>query len=173
MAPFDSDASEGLTQEEPHHVRFRAQRDLGSPAARRAWDATYAHEDGWARFKIVVEMTSHTAAFIRTADDAYGPMLRALVGKRPGARPPTVPPTERHESLTFDMEVMGTRMSRLSAGVFNPSAAGDWFVLQVFLPRSAESFILAVNDKTATGELAIPPGRSVSAVVHALAAVFS
>lgn len=173
MPPFDSGPSEDSTQEEPHHVRFRAQRDLGGPTARRSWDATYAHEDGWARFKVVVDMTDHTVAFIRSADDKYGPMLRALAGKRPGARPPAVPPSQRHESLTFDMEVVGTRMARLSAGVFNPSLAGDWFVIQVFLPRSAESFIMAFNDMTATGELAILPGRSVSAVLHALAAVFS
>ena len=173
MTPFDSDASEGSAKEEPQHVRFRAQRDPGSPSARPSWDATYGHEDGWARFRVVVDMASHTVAFVRTPDDVYAPILKALAGRRPGVRVPSLPPSERHSSVTFDMQVMGTRMSRLSAGVFNPSAVGDWSVIQVFLPQSAESFILAFNDKTASGELVVPSLRSLQVVISALAVVFS
>lgn len=172
MTPFDSDESEGSTQEEPQHVRFRAQRDPRSPPSRPSWDATYGHADGWARFRVVLDMAKHTVAFLRTSDDVYGPMLKALAGQRPGIRVPSVPASERHSSLTFDIQVMGTRMSRLSAGVFSPSAVGDWSVIQIFLPQSAESFILAFNDKTATGELVVPSIRSLQVVIKALAQVF-
>ena len=97
-------------------------------------------------------------------------MLRELAGKPPESLTPIPPPSRRIDSLTFDIEIIGLKMPRVGAGAVGP--AGDWLVVQAYLPRSTESFLLGVSNRLAAGEIIVSRPESGPTIVHVLTQVF-
>jgi hypothetical protein len=94
------------------------------------------------------------------------------MGKPTGSVTPLPIPRNRVDSLTLDVEILGLKMTRVDAGAFKAGRAGDWLVVQAFLPRSAESFLLGLNDRMNAGEIVVAKPDSVPAVVDTLSQVF-
>jgi hypothetical protein len=139
---------------------------------RRRWQAIFSYGEGWARFHFVINLNRNTVTFHRSLDVDYTAMLRVLSGKSQGSLTPLPPPTSKVESLTFDTEIVGLKMSRVDAGAFRAGPAGDWLVVQAFVPRGSESFLLGVNDRLNAAEIVITRPEAVTPVVHALMQVF-
>lgn len=159
-------------QAAPRPLRFRVEAEPGGDPMRRRWQAVFSYGEGWARFKIVVNLSRNSLTFHRSLDADYTAMLRALAGKPSGSVTPLPPPASRVESLTFETEIVGLKMSRVDAGAFQAGPAGDWLVVQAFVPRGAESFLVGVNDRLNAGEIVITRAEAVPVVVHALSQVF-
>ncbi|NIR44296.1 MAG: hypothetical protein GWN99_00035 [Gemmatimonadetes bacterium] len=138
---------------------------------RRCWEAIFSYGEGWARFDVVVNLNRGTLTLHRSLDADYSPMLRQLLGKSNSLTP--IPQSSRKvESMTFDVEILGYKMSRQGAGEFRPGRSGDWLVVQSFLPGSADSFLFSVNDRLNAGELTIQNERSLPTVISTLMLVF-
>jgi hypothetical protein len=156
----------------PRPLRFRTEVEPGGDPMRRRWQAIYSYGEGWARFQIVANLSRNTLTLHRAVDADYSAMLEALAGGPQGSLTPLPPPTTKLESLTFDTEIIGLKMSRVDAGVFQAGPAGDWLVLQAFVPRGSESFLLGVNDRLNAAEIVIMRPEAMTAIVHALSQVF-
>lgn len=156
----------------PRPLRFRAQAEPGGDPMRRRWQAIFSYGEGWSRFHFVINLNRNTLTIHRSLDVDYTAMLRALAGKPHGSLTPLPPPTTRVESLTFDTEIIGLKMSRVNAGAFRAGPEGDWLVVQAFVPRGSESFLLGVNDRLNAGEIVIPRPEAATSVVHAFLQVF-
>ncbi len=154
------------------HVRFRTEREPGVDPMRRRWEATYAHRDGWSRFSIAVDLTRNSCTFFRSPDGDYTAMLRELAGKAADSITPIPAPTRRLQLLTFDIEIVGLRMSRINSVAGPGGNSGDWLVVQAFVPGGAQSFLLGINDRLHTGEIVTSAPDSGVAVFHALSRVF-
>ncbi len=159
-------------QAAPRPLRFRTEVEPGGDPMRRRWQAVFSYGEGWSRFQFVVNLSRSTVTFHRSLDADYTAMLRALAGKPSGSLTPLPPPTAKVESLTFETEIVGLKMSRVDAGAFQAGPAGDWLVVQAFVPRGAESFLLGVNDRLNAGEIVITRSEAVPAVLQALSQVF-
>ena len=136
---------------------------------RRRWQAVFSHGEGWARFHFVINLDRHTLTFHRALDVDYTALLQMLAA---GSEQALTPPTARLESLSFEAEIVGLKMSRVDAGAFRAGPEGDWLVVQAFLPGSSESFLVGVNDRLKAGEIVITRPAAVAPVVHALTQVF-
>ena len=156
----------------PRPLRFRTEAQPSGDPLRRRWQAVYSYGEGWSRFYIVINLGRHVLTLQRLSDADYSAMLRALAGKPEGSLTPLPPPSTRVESLSFDIEIVGLKMTRQNAGAFRADASGDWLVVQAFVPRSVESFLLGVNDRLHAGELMMTKPESVPAVVRTLSQVF-
>lgn len=154
------------------HVRFRAESELGKGALERCWEAAYSVGDVWARFRIVVDLGRNTCTLSRTPDTDYGPLLRELAGKTKQSLTPLPTPPQRVDSLTLDVQIIGLKMSQVSAAAVPAGPAGDWLVAQAFLPGSTESFLLGVSNRLSAGEIVIPKPESAPAVLHVLSQIF-
>ncbi len=154
------------------HVRFRTESEMGMSALQRRWQAMYSYGDGWSRFKISVDLNRGKCTLVRAPDADYSAMLRELVGKTKESLTPLPPPTRRVESLTFDVDIIGLKMSRVSAREVPSGPAGDWLVVQAYLPGSTESFLLGVSNRLSAGEIIVPKAESAPAVLQALSQVF-
>jgi hypothetical protein len=155
----------------PSPLRFRTRPEQADDPVRRRWEAVYLYGDERFPFIIELDMSRLTLTLRRLEDVDYSPMLRELAGWPFGlttAHPPSGGPAR---SQTFDVEIIGLRMPGVH-GSFGSGPAGGWLVVQAFLPRSAESFLLGVNDNREAGEIAIQRAESVETVVQALAEVF-
>jgi hypothetical protein len=139
---------------------------------RRRWQAVFSYGEGWSRFHFVVNLNRNTLTFHRSLDVDYSAMLRVLAGQPQGSLTPLPPPTTKLESFTFDTEIVGLKMSRVNAGAFKAGPEGDWLVLQAFVPRGSESFLVGVNDRLNAAEIVISRPEAVTTVVHALTQVF-
>ena len=159
-------------QAAPRPLRFRTEAEPGGDPMRRRWQAIYSYGEGWSRFQIVANLSRSTVTLHRSLDADYTAMLRALAGKANGSMTPLPPPTAKLESQTFETEIVGLKMTRVDAGAFQAGPAGDWLVMQAFVPRGAESFLLGVNDRLNAGEIIVARPESVPAVVQALLQVF-
>ncbi len=155
----------------PAHLRFRTEAEPGGDPMRRRWQAVYSYGEGWSRFGIVVNLERGKLTLHRSLEADYTPMLRQLVG-RPGSLTPLPLPKPKLESMTFDVEILGYKLARVSAGEFQPGRSGDWLVLQAFVPQSAESFLVGINDRLNAGEVVVPRVESEQPVFHALFQVF-
>jgi hypothetical protein len=138
---------------------------------RRCWEAIYSYGEGWSRFDVVVNLNRATLTLHRSLDAEYSAMLRQLAGNANSYTPLPVP-ARKVESMTFDVEILGYKMSRLNAGEFRPGRSGEWLVVQAFVPGSADSFLFSVNDRLNAGEIALQNPRSMPAVMNALVSVF-
>ncbi|KPK80157.1 MAG: hypothetical protein AMS25_09920 [Gemmatimonas sp. SM23_52] len=156
----------------PRPLRFRTEAEPSGDPLHRRWQAVYSYGEGWSRFHIVINLGRHVLTLQRLSDADYSAMLRALAGRPEGSLTPLPPPSIRVESLSFDLEVVGLKMARQNAGAFRADPSGDWLVVQAYLPRSVESFLLGVNDRLNAGELIIAKPESTPAVVRALSQVF-
>lgn len=154
---------------EPTHLRFRTEAKPGGDPMRRRWEAIYSYGEGWARFDVVVNLTRSTLTLHRSLDADYSPMLRQLAGPAGSSTPL---PGRKVESMTFDVEILGYKMSRMSAGEFQVGRSGEWLVVQAFVPGSADSFLFGVNDRLNAGEIAVQSPRSMPAVLSTLSSVF-
>ncbi len=155
----------------PTHLRFRTEARPGGDPMRRCWEAIFSYGEGWARFDVVVNLSRATLTLHRSLDADYSAMLRQLLGKTNSLTP--IPRSPRKvESMTFDIEILGYKMSRQGAGEFQPGRSGDWLVVQAFLPGSADSFLFSVNDRLNAGEIAIQNARSMPTVANTLMMVF-
>ncbi len=155
----------------PSHLRFRTEMEPSGDPMRRRWQAVYSYGEGWARFTMAVNLNRGTLTLHRTQDADYAPMLRQLMGK-PSSVTPIPPATPKVESMSFDIEILGYKMTRINAGDFQAGGLGDWLVVQAYVPRSAESFVLGVNDRLNAGEIVIKRTQSVPAVLHVLSQIF-
>ena len=155
----------------PSSLRFRTEAEPGGDPMRRRWQAVYSYGEGWARFHMVVNLTRGTLTLHRSLEANYSPMLRQLMG-RANSLTPLPLPTPKIESMTFDVEILGYKMTRVNAGDFQLGPSGDWLVVQAFVPGSAESFLVGVNDRLNTGEIVIRKEESAPAVLHVLSQVF-
>lgn len=155
----------------PAHLRFRTEAEPGGDPMRRRWKAVFSYGEGWSRFSIVVNLERGTLTLHRSLEADYSPMLRQLVG-RPSALTPLPLPKRKLESMTFDVEILGYKLARISAGEFQAGRSGDWLVVQAFVPNSAQSFLVGVNDRLNAGEVVIPRAESEPAVFHVLSQVF-
>ncbi len=165
--------SETVTRAVAGHVRFRTEREPGIDPMRRRWEATYAHRDGWSRFAIALDLAHNSCTLFRSPDGDYRAMLRELAGKQADSLTPIPPPTRRLKLLTFDMEVIGLRMSRINSNAGSSGGdSGDWLVIQAFVPGGAQSFLLGINDRLQTGEIVTSTPDSGVAVFQALSQVF-
>lgn len=153
-------------------VRFRTEREPGIDPMRRRWEAIFAHRDGWSRFAIALDLTRNSCTLFRAPDGDYKAMLRELAGKAVDSVTPLPPPTRRLQLLTFDVEVIGMRMSRINSGASLGGDAGDWMVVQAFVPGGAQSFLLGINDRLHTGEIVTSTAESGIAVFQTLSQVF-
>ena len=160
------------TQARPGLLRFRTESEPGGDPMRRRWQAVYSYGEGWARFQIAMNLGRNTLTLFRTLEADYTAMLRDLADKPMGSLTPIPPPSPKVESLSFDVELIGLKMTRVNAGAFQEGPAGEWLVVQAYVPRSAESFLVGVNDKLNAGEIVIPNIDSAPIVVHALMQVF-
>jgi hypothetical protein len=138
----------------------------------RRWEGIYSYGEGWARFGIVVDLALNTLTLQRSPDADYGTLLSELAGKSSGRPPAAGSPESRVNRLGLDAELVGLKLSRASAGNFQAAPAGDWVVIQAFIPGGTESFLLGVNDRLASGEIYIPSAESIPAVMQALLQVF-
>jgi hypothetical protein len=140
----------------------------------RRWQAIYAHGQGWARFRIAIDLGRQTCTLYRTPDSDYSAMLRELEGKSPDALTPIPKPAKKVDSLTFDVEVVGLKMPRVSPGATAAAGpAGDWLVVQAYLPGSTDHFLLGVSNRLGAGEFVVPKAESGPTVVHVLSQVFA
>ncbi len=171
-ARTQSSASKSVTTPVAGQVRFRTEREPGIDPLRRRWGATYAHRDGWSRFTIALDLTRNSCTLFRSADADYRAMLRELAGKQADSLTPIPPPARRLQLLTFDIEVVGLRVSRINSGVAQGGNSGDWLVVQAFVPGGAQSFLLGINDRLHTGEIVTSTPDSGLAVFQALSQVF-
>ena len=147
--------------------RFRANPEPGGDPARRLYRVTYSHDDGWSYFNIALDLGRNTCTLYRAGDADYTILLNHLAVTFTGEPLPRGLPTAESESLELDFELMGLRMTReLSAettdpgafsGAFRADSAGDWLVVQVFVPGGTDTFILALNERMAGGEISIEP----------------
>ncbi len=64
------------------------------------------------------------------------------------------------------------RMSRINSGASLGGDAGDWLVVQAFVPGGAQSFLLGINDRLHAGEIVTSTPESGLAVFHTLSQVF-
>ena len=156
----------------PRPLRFRAEAEPGGDPMRRRWQAIFSYGEGWSRFHFVINLNRNTLTFHRSLDVDYTAMLRALAGKPQGSLTPLPPSTTKVESLTFDTEIVGLKMSRVDAGAFKAGPEGDWLVVQAFVPRGSESFLVGVNDRLNAAEIVITRPEAITSVVHALTQVF-
>ena len=152
------------------HVRFRAESEPGQNSLNRRWQATYSHGQDWSHFGIAIDLSRQTCTLSRTAETDYSSLLRELAGKPPESLTPIPPPSRRIDSLTFDIEIIGLKMPRVGAGAVGP--AGDWLVVQAYLPRSTESFLLGVSNRLEAGEIIVSRPESGPTIVHVLTQVF-
>lgn len=152
------------------HVRFRAESEPGLDSLSRRWQATYSHGQNWSRFGIAIDLSRHTCTITRTPETGYAALLRELAGKPADSLTPIPPPSRRVDSLTFDMDIIGLKMPRVRAGATGP--AGDWLVVQAYLPGSTESFLLGVSSRLAAGEIVVSRPEAGPAIVHTLSQVF-
>ncbi len=139
---------------------------------RRRWEAIYAHGEGWSRFNIALDLSRNSCTLFRSPESDYSAMLRELAGKPDDSLTPVPPPSRRLQLLTFDMEILGLRLSRIGSDGSVATSAGDWLIIQAFVPGGAESFLLGVNDRLHSGELVMSTPNSGPAVIHALSRVF-
>jgi hypothetical protein len=159
-------------QAAPRPLRFRAEAEPGGDPMRRRWQAIFSYGEGWSRFHFVINLNRNTLTFHRSLDVDYSAMLRVLAGKPQVSLTPLPPATTKLESLTFDTEIVGLKMSRVNAGAFKAGPEGDWLVVQAFVPRGSESFLVGVNDRLNAAEIVITRPEAVTSVVHALTQVF-
>ncbi len=153
-------------------VRFRTEPQRSLDTTERIWQGVYSYADGWARFGITIDATLNRLTLRRSAGSDYGVMLLELVGKTAGAALKKAVPGPSVAQLSFEIEIVGVKLTRVSAGVFQPGPGGDWLVVQAFVPGGSESFLLGINDHMAAGELFIPQPESSPAILKALARVF-
>ena len=153
-------------------LRFRTESQVGRDSMERRWAGIYSYGEGWARFGIVVDLALNTLTLQRSPDADYGALLSELSGKSSGRSPAAQSPESRVSKLSLDAELVGLKLSRASAGTFQAAPAGDWVVIQAFIPGGTDSFLLGLNDRLASGELYIPTAKSVPAVMQALIRVF-
>lgn len=172
VQPGDIRLNHFAIQAPPSPLRFRTEAEPGGDPLRRRWQAVYSYGEGWSRFHVVVNLSRHQLTLHRLPDADYSAVLRALWGKPEGSQTPLPPPSRRVESLSFDIDIIGLKMSRQSAGSFRAGPEGDWLVVQAYVPRSVEWFLLGVNDRLNAGELVITKSEAVPAVVQALSQVF-
>ncbi len=155
----------------PVHLRFRTEAEPGGDPMRRRWQAVYSYGEGWARFHIVVNLSRGTLTLHRSLEADYMPMLRQLIGKHNSMTLLRLP-KQKVESMTFDIEILGYKMSRMNTGEFQSGPSGDWLVVQAFVPGSAESFLIGVNDRLNAGEIVIRREESTPVVFRVLSQVF-
>ncbi len=165
-------------------LRFRTDADpAGSSPAHRHWKARYASPDGsWAPFDLDIDFDRGTCVLQRASGSDYRPLVCDLVRTFLGvetSNPPRV--RDRVNTLALPFEIVGLKMSRSLGGLtpadgpghYRSSPAGDWMVLQVFVPGRSESFLLGINDRQGCGEL-VPTGKDDGApVIKTLARVFN
>ncbi|MGD8698829.1 MAG: hypothetical protein PVJ43_06035 [Gemmatimonadales bacterium] len=163
--PVDSRLSAG-------HVRFRTEREMGLGALQRRWLATHSWVDGQARFKITIDLDHGRLTLARTPEADYSALLEDLAGKDHESLTPLPPPSRRVESLTFDIDIIGLKMSRVNTRELAGGPAGDWLVVQAYLPGSSESFLLGVSNRLSAGEIVVPKAASGPSIIQALSEVF-
>lgn len=172
VQPGDVQSNYFAVQAVPRPLRFRTEAEPSGDPLRRRWQAVYSYGEGWSRFHIVINLNRHVLTLHRLSDADYSAMLRALAGRPEGSLTPLPPPSTRVESLSFDIEIVGLKMTRRNAGAFQADPSGEWLVVQAFVPCSVESFLLGVNDRLHAGELIMAKPESAPAVVRALSQVF-
>ncbi|MGD8868560.1 MAG: hypothetical protein PVI01_13055 [Gemmatimonadales bacterium] len=164
--PVDSRLSAG-------HVRFRTESEMGLGALQRRWQATHSSAKGWSCFKITIDLDRHRCTLGRVPETDYSALLRDLAGKTDESLTPLPPPPRRVESLTFDIDIIGLKMSQVTPrAAARGGPAGDWLVVQAYLPGSTESFLLGVSNRFSAGEIVVPKPESGRAVIQALSQVF-
>jgi hypothetical protein len=163
--PVDSRLSAG-------HVRFRAESEMGLGALQRRWSATYSWGEGRSRFRITVDLDRSRLTLARTPEADYSALLRDLAGRTPESLTPLPPPSRRVETLTFDIDIVGLKMSDVNLQAAPSGPAGDWLVVQAYLPGSSEFFLLGISNRLAAGEIVIPRPQAGPAVLQALSQVF-
>lgn len=162
----------------PDHFRFRTDTEPDTDPGVRRWGANYSHAAGWSPFRLVVDFGRNTCTFHRAVDEDYSRMLRDLARVLTGVDGPVPAITSKVESLTLDCELLGLKLSRSSAAAAGPTGPflrdppGEWQVVQIFVPAGRESFVLGVNDRQGSGEIAPIQLEFGPAVVQALAQVF-
>lgn len=154
------------------HVRFRTETEMGLGALQRRWQATHSSGDSWSKFKIQIDLNRHRCTLARMRETDYSALLRDLAGKGDESLTPLPPPPRRVESLTFDIDIIGLKMSHVKPRAVTSGPAGDWLVVQAYLPGSSESFLLGISNRLSAGEIVIPKPESGRAVVQALSQVF-
>ncbi len=159
------------TEEPPRPLRFRSKPEEGDEPVSRRWEAVYLYGDDRFPFNIELDLSRLTLTLYRQAEVNYSPMLRELAGWPFGLDITPPHSGESTRSLTLDVELIGLRMPGVH-GSFGSGPAGEWLVVQAFLPRSAESFLLGVNDRQQAGEIAIPRSEDLEEVFQTLARVF-
>jgi hypothetical protein len=130
----------------------------------------YSYGEGWSRFHIVVNLARGICTLHRSLDADYSAMLAQLAGRPAGSHTPLPLAVQKVESLTFEVDILGYKMSRVGTGTFQPG--GDWLVIKAFVPGSAQAFLVALSERLNAGELVIDRPESTPAVLHALTRVF-
>ena len=154
------------------HVRFRTESEPDVDPMRRRWQAIHTHGQGAARFQIRTDLGRNTCTISRTADSDYTALLRELAGKTSESVTPVPPPTRRTDSLTFDIDINGLKLPKVASQSAAVGPAGDWLVVQVYLPGSTEWFLLGISDRQGAGEIFVPKAEAGPVVLHALNQVF-
>lgn len=149
-------------------VRFRTEPQPSLDSSERIWQGVYSYADGQARFRITIDVTLNRFTLQRSQGSDYKAMLRQLVGKAASHALQAAASGSRVEHLNFDIEIIGVKLTRVGAGVFEPGPGGDWFVVQAFVPGGSDSFLLGVNDHMAAGEFFVPRPESTGAVAREL-----
>ncbi len=168
VRPSDPSSSAGPTA--PARVRFRVQSQPGRTETQRRWQAAYAVGEEWRGFGISIDLGRGTCTFYRTAGQPLAALLQEL-SEQAAAAAPLSTPSRRLESLQLDAAVVGLRMPKVETVADRAGGAGDWLVVQVYLPGSAQSFLLGLNSSQGAGEIAVPTPDVLPAVVHTLAEV--
>lgn len=153
-------------------LRFRTETEMGLGALQRRWQATHSSGESWSRFKIQIDLNRHRCTLARMPETDYSALLRDLAGKTEESLTPLPPPSRRVGSLTFDIDIIGLKMSQVGRRAATSGPAGDWLVVQAYLPGSSESFLLGISNRLSAGEIVIPKPESGRAVFQALSQVF-
>jgi hypothetical protein len=155
----------------PARVRFRAQGQPGRTETERRWQAAYSVGEDWGRFEISIDLGRGTCTLHRSPGSPPSALLEELAGQGASGATPVPPPTERADSLELDADVIGLKMPKVEPVADRAGGAGDWLVVQVYLPGSTESFLLGLNEHQGSGEIAVLKAEALTAVVRTLARV--
>lgn len=151
------------------HVRFRTESEPDVDPMRRRWQAIHTHGQVAARFQIRMDLGRNTCTILRMAGSDYTGLLAELAGTTSESLPQA---THRANSLTFDIDIIGLKLPKVATQSAAVGPAGDWLVVQMYLPGSTESFLLGVSNRQGAGEISVPNAEAGPAVLHALKQVF-
>ena len=180
----DKESDSGITSgwRPPGLFRFRANPETGGEPSRRYYRAIYSHEAGGSSFQFSIDLGRNVCTFHRQPGVEYANLLRDISASLTGSPGPIEPPDPPTDLVALDFELIGMTMSRaygmvgasdsLGASIFQAEPPGDWFVIQLFVPNSADAFLLAVNEHIGAGEIMLTSLDSGPSVLQPFVQVF-